>query len=159
MPLHIDMEEDIEGSLHRDMKENNKEVLKAHSFKENFLKCRGSPDTHHDTSLDCGEPPDSAVQATIMVRQDPNQLNISNSNLFDKIKNEHDLAKAVKNDDAACLFIYGTRQYGQERHLSGVRQGTSALNPPSHSKGHCSACANTAYEGIGVGCSRISTRT
>ena len=66
------------------------------------MKCGGSPNIHHDTSLDCAGPSGSAVQATIGVSQESIQSDKSDTTLFDKVKKKHDLAKAVKNDDTAC---------------------------------------------------------
>ena len=74
----------------------------SHSLNSIVLKWKGSPDIHPDTSLDCEGPSGSVVQAMTKLIWDSVQSEISNTALFDKLKEEHDLAKAVKNDDAAC---------------------------------------------------------
>jgi hypothetical protein len=89
-------------SLHMDTEEFHGLATDTFSFERVVLKCRGSPDIHHDTSLDCAAPSGSAIQATIAVSQDLIQSDTSYSPIFNKLKEEHDLAKAVKNDDAAC---------------------------------------------------------
>ena len=74
----------------------------SRSLKNIVLKCKGSPNIHPDTSLECAGPSGSVVQAMTKVIWDSVQSEISNTALFDKLKKEHDLTKAVKNEDAAC---------------------------------------------------------
>ena len=89
-------------SLHMDGVDLSGSAQISCSLKSIVLKCKGSPDTHLDTSLECAGPLGSVVQARTKVIRDLAKSKISDTALFDKLKKEHDLAKAVKNDNAAC---------------------------------------------------------
>ncbi len=69
-------------------------------LKTSFLKCRGDKSNGPDASLDMTEPLSPAVQATVgltLVSTSPPEVH---ETMLDKVKKEHDLAKAVKADDA-----------------------------------------------------------
>jgi hypothetical protein len=68
--------------------------------KTSFLKCRGNKLNGPDASLDMTEPLMPAVQATVilmLVSTSPPEVV---ETMLDKVKKKHDLAKAVKADDA-----------------------------------------------------------
>jgi hypothetical protein len=73
------------------------------TLKSNTLKCRGSLGTQGSKSLDCVGPQGSTVQATIAMVPDPISSDNGNNALFNGLKKEHDLAKAVKRDNAEVL--------------------------------------------------------
>jgi hypothetical protein len=64
-------------------------------------KCMDSPGLINDTSLEGMGPLGLALLATTVVLQYPLSQHMSNdATLFEKLKKEHNLAKAIKNDDA-----------------------------------------------------------
>jgi hypothetical protein len=88
-------------SLSMKVEEKDGLVMVMVSIKSNSLKCRGSLGFHGDTSLDGAGPLGSpVVPATTAADLDPTSLDTSNAALFDKLKKECDLAKAVKNNNA-----------------------------------------------------------
>ncbi len=71
------------------------------TLKSNILKCRGSSGTQGNTPLDCVGPQGSTVQAMIATVLNPISSDKGNNALFEeRLKKEHDLAQAVKNNDA-----------------------------------------------------------
>jgi hypothetical protein len=69
------------------------------TLKSNTLKCRGSLGTQGGTSLDCVGPQWSTIQATTATVPDPIFLDKGDNALFERLKKEHDLAKAMKNNN------------------------------------------------------------
>ncbi len=69
-------------------------------IKSNPSKCRGSLGLPGNTSLDSVGPAGHAVPATIAMDLGPILSDMSDTALFDRLKKEHDLAKAIKNNNA-----------------------------------------------------------
>jgi hypothetical protein len=78
--------------------------------KLSFLKCRGDKSNGPDASLDMTEPLRPAVQAMVvptLVSTSPPEVY---KTMLNKAKKEHDLAKAVKADDAQVPVYSWTKQ-------------------------------------------------
>jgi hypothetical protein len=111
-------------------------------FERVALKCRGSPDIHHDTSSDCTAPSGSAVQAAIAVSQDLVQSDTSYSTIFNKLKKEHDLAKAMKNNDAACpVYLWDEAVWAGTPSQKGLTRN-KRTELPSLLRRPCKDCVN-----------------
>jgi hypothetical protein len=63
-------------------------------------ECRDNPDSVGDTPLEWAEPSRPVLQASIVDHPGVVSLNKGDSTLFDKLKKEHNLAKAIKSNNA-----------------------------------------------------------
>jgi hypothetical protein len=77
--------------------EDNEATMLVLPSKSSPLKCRDSPSLRNGTSLDSADPSGPAILVTTVANQDPSPLNTSrDAALFEKLKKEHDLAKASR---------------------------------------------------------------
>jgi hypothetical protein len=81
--------------------EDNKVTMLVLPSKSSPSKCRDSPILRNGMSLDSADPSGPVILATTIANQDLSPSNTSgDAALFKKLKKEHNLAKAVKNNNA-----------------------------------------------------------
>jgi hypothetical protein len=98
-------------------------------------KCRDSPGLIDNTSLEGAGPLGPPLLATIIVVQDPlSQHTSDDTTLFKKLKKEHNLAKAVKNDNAKVpVHLWDDAAWaGAPPQL--IEHGEGARDPPEFFK-------------------------
>jgi hypothetical protein len=115
--------------------EDNKATMLVLPSKSSPFKCRDSLSLRDGMSLDSADPSGPAVLATTIASQDQSPSNtIRNTALFKKLKKEHELAKAVKNNDAE-VPIHLRDDAIWTRALSRlIKRGEGARNPPEFFK-------------------------
>jgi hypothetical protein len=78
-------------------------------------ECRDNPDSVGDMPLECAEPSRLVLQALIIDPPEVVSSNKGDSTLFDKLKKDHNLAKAIKSDDAKVpVHLWDTAVCGEE---------------------------------------------
>jgi hypothetical protein len=95
--------------------------------KTSFLKCRGDKLNGPDASLDMTEPLRPAIQATVVPMLVSTSLPEVHEMMLGKVKKEHDLAKAVKADDAQVLVYLWDKAVCRRGPLDGESKALSIL--------------------------------